>query len=287
MPLTFEAVARRRRDARVGRRPGARRLALTSPACWRGSPGSSATSPAGSACHAGSARCARRNCSPGWRAAPARRSPGRARPARGHRLGHPRRLDLRARPDGGHRRRSRAVRLGLIGSIPECAETDMTAVFLGTPRRLVDVTIDGEHGPRARGCDAAGGVPPAGRRHAHAVLPGEPDPGERLPGLRGRGGRLPHAGARLLAQGRGRHEGAHRLRARPHQPQDGPGVPGVVRGRQPRVGGRAAVDRGVRRRPGTVRPGRRRPRGRRAGRHPARGTSPGRRAPTPTPSGSR
>ena len=77
----------------------------TSPRRCVGSRRSSATSPAASACRAGSARSARRSRSPGWPAA--RRARRRACAARRPRTRHAGRVDLRARPD---RARCRHVR---------------------------------------------------------------------------------------------------------------------------------------------------------------------------------
>lgn len=46
----------------------------------------------------------------------------------------------------------------------------MTAVFLESPKRLVEVTIDGQAVPRSRGRHVARRLPLAGHRHARAVL---------------------------------------------------------------------------------------------------------------------
>ena len=69
---------------------------------------------------------------------------------------------------------------------------------------MVELTIDGQRGRRARGRDAARRLPRRRHRHADALLSREPHAGERLPRLRRRGRRRARAGAGLLAQGRGR-----------------------------------------------------------------------------------
>src|SRR5207247_358072 len=62
-------------------------------------------------------------------------------------------------------------------------------------------------------------LPPAGHRHANALLRRHADTGERVPRLRGRARGRADARALLFAQGGGRHGGAHRFRARAHEPQ--------------------------------------------------------------------
>src|SRR5215469_12484231 len=61
----------------------------------------------------------------------------RACPPGRHLVGDPRRLDLRPGPDGGHRRPVRRP-------ARPARERAMTSVFLDTPKRLVDVTVDGQ-----------------------------------------------------------------------------------------------------------------------------------------------
>ena len=53
-------------------------------------------------------------------------------------------------------------------------------------RARVEIVIDGQAIEGAGLLDDSRGVPLAGDRHAHALLPGKPHAGERLPGLRGR-----------------------------------------------------------------------------------------------------
>ena len=92
--------ARRRHDARLGRRHGVRRHASTCATWCCGSPRSSATSRAASACRAASAPCARRRrCTASPAAARAAASPTELALHRRGRRRHARRLDLRPRPD--------------------------------------------------------------------------------------------------------------------------------------------------------------------------------------------
>ncbi len=114
--------------------------------CCGGSPRSSATSRAGSACPAGSAPCDRRRRWPGWPAACPGLSGHRARPARRPRPGHAGRVDLRARADRARGRplgaRPRAARRP-DESERESAMTATEPVLLGGIRRLVTLTVDG------------------------------------------------------------------------------------------------------------------------------------------------
>ena len=82
----------------------------------------------------------------------------------------------------------------------------------------------------------------ARHRHADALLRRDAAPDQRLPRLRRRDRGRPRAGAGVLAQGRARHGRAHRLRARPPEPPDGAGVPGLL-GRPLHRPGRAALRR--------------------------------------------
>jgi hypothetical protein len=151
----------------------------------------------------------------------------------------------------------------------------MASAFLETPRRLVEVTIDGATVRVPGGASLLEACRPRpGGRHADPLLPGEPHPGERLPGLRGRGRGVAHPGACLLAQGRGGHAGAYRLGPGPDLAQDGPGVPRLFRRPLAGLVRRATVAGRVRLRSLALRPARVRPPGRGAGRHPARRASP-------------
>ena len=124
--------------------------------------------------------------------------------------------------------------------------TATVPVMLGQIRRMVTLTVDGDRGARPEGAtilDALhdeGGAEPG--RHPHAVLGAQPDPDQRLPGVRGRGRGLAGARAVVRAQGRGRHGGAHRHREGAPQPPDGAGAARVVGRPLPGQRRRAAVD---------------------------------------------
>ena len=94
------------------------------------------------------------------------------------------------------------------------------------------------HGPE--GLDDPRRVPRARGRHADPVLRRQPHAGQRLPGLRRRGHRVARPRAVVLAQGRARDGGLHRLGARAHLAQG--------RARAARL-----VGRSVARRPGRPR----------------------------------
>ncbi len=152
------------------------------------------------------------NGSPRRRAA----SPRRDRP------GDARRLDLRPGPDGlvGDRERGPGgYRVGMsrrsdpvlpAGPLEQAARPAAGAA--GGPARPDDRRPGRQ---RPAGSTILDCLPGQGRRHADPVLPREPDPGERLPGVRGRGGRLARPRPGLLAQGRGRDGRPDRHRAGP------------------------------------------------------------------------
>ena len=94
----------------------------------------------------------------------------------------------------------------------------------------VDVVIDGQAASVPAYLDDPGGMPVSGNRHAHALLPGKPHAGERLPDLRGRTRRRTHAGPGLLPTSRARYGNPDRLAPRAAVTQDGDRVPWLVRG---------------------------------------------------------
>ena len=88
----------------------------------------------------------------------------------------------------------------------------------------VELTIDGAPVSVPAGSTILEAAAVGRHRHADAVLPREPDPGQRVPGVRGRGHRVARPRARLLAPGRGRDGGPDRQRARPPLAAAGPGA---------------------------------------------------------------
>ena len=117
-----------------------------------GSPRSSATSRAASACPAASAPCARRRRCTGS-ARPAAADGGRARAARRPRAGDARRLDLRPRPDRVRARSSRRSR--------SCGVLREAVVTSTLPSRIVELTVDGAAVRGARGRDDPRRLPAA------------------------------------------------------------------------------------------------------------------------------
>ncbi len=107
----------------------------------------------------------------------------------------------------------------------------MAVVPLDPPRRLFTITVDGVEDTGARGCHDPRRLSRDPGRHAHPLLRGQPHAGERVPRVR-RGGRgRPHARAGLQPQGRRRHGGHDRHRARSALAHAGDGVPGVAASR--------------------------------------------------------
>ena len=242
MPLTFEGTRARRRDARLGRGHGVRRHAPTSV---------DALLPHRRVLPRRVVRpvraLPRRHGAPGGAAArlrggaPLGQPRERAGAARRARPGDARRLDLRPRPDrverdrvGARRARRHARRDGAMRHdrrpiwfsrrrAQPAAEAPRAPRRRGRARRS---TASRSRSPRARrildACRARG------HRHADALLPREPDAGQRLPRLRRRGRGRAHAGPGLLAQGRGGHGGQHRLRARAAVAQAGARAPRLV-----------------------------------------------------------
>ena len=152
------------------------------------------------------------------------------------RAGDARRLDLRTGPDGGIRR---TVCGATTPSLRRRRSAGMSqAVPLDPPRRLVDVEIDGAVVRVPGGVDAPRCLPVARGRHAHALLRRQPHAGQRLPRLRGRGRGVTRARARLLAPGRGRHEGQDRHGAGAALAEARDGVPGLERRRRAHQPGR-------------------------------------------------
>ncbi len=94
----------------------------------------------------------------------------------------------------------------------------------------VDVVIDGQAASVPATVDDPGGMPVPGNRHAHALLPGKPHAGQRLPDLRGRARRRTHAGPGLLPAGRAGDGDPDRLAASAAVAQDGARVPRLIRG---------------------------------------------------------
>ena len=140
----------------------------------------------------------------------ARQRAGRDRADRRDRPGDARRLDLRPGPDRLVRDR---VRHRATGSLH-----DMT-------QRTVSLTIDDQPVEVPEGstileaCEKLGIDTPT-------LCYGETlQPANVVPRVRGRDRGRARPGAGVLAQGRGRHGGQDRLRARAPQPQDGHGVP--------------------------------------------------------------
>ena len=259
---------RDRGDARLGRRDGLRRDGRHGRRAHAGSPSSSATSRAASASRAGSAPSARRSCSRGSRrrGGRARRARRRAGPprARSARRCATRRSAASARRRA-RRSRARSASPELVAAVSgdglsmdrDPAPDAASVPHAGEPpaaQPLTDILLRpaGPPEPPAGGAAGAGPGRPsssrstarpspcpagstildacraAGHRHADALLPREPDAGQRLPRLRRRGHRLARPRAGVLAQGRGRDGRPDRLRARPPQPEDGPRVPRLV-----------------------------------------------------------
>ena len=148
-----------------------------------------------------------------------------------------------------------------------------------TIRRTVELEIDGEAVRVAEGATILDACKARGARHPDALLRRDADAGERMPGVRRRGGGVARARAVVRAEGRGRDGRPHPQRAGRPQPQDGARVPRVERGPlddRPR----RALERRVRRRARALRPARAAgPRGRprpRPGRPPPRRRRPDR-----------
>ena len=78
----------------------------------------------------------------------------------------------------------------------------------------IELTIDGQPGPRRRRRDDARRLCRGRRRHARRCATAPPHAGERVPRVRRRGRGLARAGAGLLAPGRAGMVRAHRHRAR-------------------------------------------------------------------------
>ncbi len=125
-------------------------------------------------------------------------------------------------------------------------------------------------------------VPRPGHRHADPLLPREPDPGQRLPGLRRRGQGLARPRPGLLAQGRGRDG---RLRPTPSASAISRKMVLEFLGSsvdlRPRPAA-ARLHRPLRRRPRALRDRRRRPRRPASATRTSRATTTPRPAPTPS-----
>src|SRR5450759_4980079 len=157
-------------------------------------------------------------------------------PAERHRAGDARRVNLRPGPDRGERDRIRAH----TSQGAQCRITPRTQrlrrEFAGTPRagirRPTEEARQGEHRRPGDGCargrDDPRCLPAASHRHADALPARDVDPGQRLPGLRSRGGGFARPGPRVLAQGRGGHEDPDGLGARPSQPPPRARAPSVI-----------------------------------------------------------
>ena len=207
VPLTFEGDARGGDDARLGRRARARR---------HGRPAAAADAdrrvlprrvvrpvrpvPRRHGAPGGGARAAARR-----RAARRRRAGARA-----HRRGRPvhaRRIDLRARADGLERGRVRdppAPRLPGGGRVSE----------LLAPTRMVELEVDGQPVRVFEGSTILDACRQLGIDTPDPLLRRDARAGECLPRLRRRARGLARARPRVLAEGRGRDEGADGLRAR-------------------------------------------------------------------------
>ena len=191
---------------------------------------------------------------------PERLARRRAAPARRDRPGDARRLDLRPRPDGlvGDRERGPGgyrVGMSLVPPIqfyPPARSSKPPAPPAEAPPAQLELTIDGQAVSVDGGLDDPRCLPGERRRHADPVLPREPDPGQRLPGVRGRGRRLARPRARLFAQGRGGDGRPDRHRAGPAVAQGGPRAPRLVGRPVDRAPG-AGLLRALRRRSGTLR----------------------------------
>ncbi|CAA9347362.1 MAG: NADH-ubiquinone oxidoreductase chain G2; Formate dehydrogenase putative subunit, partial [uncultured Gemmatimonadaceae bacterium] len=117
-------------------------------------------------------------------------------------------------------------------------------------------------GERPRGDDGARGLQADGHRDPDALLPGDAASGERVPGVRGRGGELARARPLVLARGRGGDGGEDQQRARAAQPQDGARAARLVHRPLHHAGG-GALAGGVRGQARALRPAQAaRPRGR-------------------------
>ncbi len=149
----------------------------------------------------------------------------------------------------------------------------------------VEIVIDGEPARAPAGATILEACRARGHRHPHAVLPRDPDAGERLPRVRGRGDRLPRAGPGLLAPRGAGDDDPHRIRARAPVAPDGPRAAGLLR-RSLDGARRRSPDDPLRRPPRALRPargGRGPGRARRARARPPR-TRPTARRPRPSPS---
>ena len=148
-PAHVRGRARGRLHAGLRRRDGVQRSTWTWSTSCCGSRGSSATSPAGSACRAAWARCARRRRCSGWSQRRTIGSPrGRARAARRHRPRDARRLDLRPRPDRGSAVQSAVATAPSVRRRRTRAHERRSRC--DPPRRLLDVEIDGADRARRR-----------------------------------------------------------------------------------------------------------------------------------------
>ncbi len=168
-----------------------------------------------------------------------------ARAVRRPRPGDARRVDLRPRPDGvvGDRERDQ----GRAGPLRRhrgrgMTDIDLSRIYTELPARPSRVpeappapeVADrrAQHrrraGRRPGRVDDPRGRPIGRHRHPDAVLSREPDAGQRVPGVRGRGHRVARARPGLLAARRGRDGGPDRQRARSALPAPGAGAARVL-----------------------------------------------------------
>ena len=188
------------------------------------------------------------------------------RAARRDGAGDARRVHLRARPDGVGRDpvrdlEVRRLRGGVAARNAAQTEAARTPREKGKtheraapgPRRRSRARSDRADdrrppGRRSRGLDDPGCLPRAGDRHADALLPRQPDAGERLPRLRRRARGLARPRAGVLAQGRAEDGDPNRQRARPAVAQDGARVPRLLGRPLPGVERGPGLDGALRRR---------------------------------------